>query len=462
MFTVNVKGQIPINIAIFFLAVSLFFIFIILGLPLQHTAVILLAAVVFVIAFLNTDLALIIVILSMLLSPEVRAGQLSSRNLNIRVEDLFLFIIFFGWMAKMAVKKELGLLRRNPINAPIIVYFTICLISSLVGIISGHLQFKDSFFYLLKYFEYFLIFFMVSNNLRSMRQVKTLVYFLLFTCFIVCVISWFQIPSGERLSAPFESEGGEPNTFAGYLLIMMALMLGLFAYAQGRRQKLLWLSLFGFAFVPFVMTLSREGWVSFIPLLGTFIVLDKKARYPLIALSLAGLIAMPYVLPEKVRHRAEDTFAQEKKYEIFGRKLYVSESTAARIDSWGVAMRRLSRKPFFGYGVPGGKVIDNQYTRVMIETGFLGLFAFLWLLVTLFRLSIKTYRQVQDTFSKGLSLGFICGFMALLVQSLGAAVFILIRVMEPFWFLAALVLTLPEIAIEEKVLVHDRDTAPAA
>jgi len=45
---------------------------------------------------------------------------------------------------------------------------------------------------------------------------------------------------------------------------------------------------------------------------------------------------------------------------------------------------------------------------------------------------------------RGLALGFLAGFIGLLVHSFGAATFIIVRIMEPFWFLAAIVIVLAE------------------
>ena len=445
----NQKGQLSPGVILFLSIAGVVLTFSILNLPFEQSLVTLLAVLFFIIAFLKTDIALIIVILSMLLSPEVRAGQIASRNVNIRAEDLFIFVIFFGWLAQMAVKKELGFMKRNPLNTPILLYLAVCVISSLMGLIQGRIIFKDSFFYLLKYFEYFLIFFLVGNNLKTYKQAKVFIFFILFTCFIVCCLAWLQVPSGERLSAPFESEGGEPNTFAGYLLLMLALILGLFFYSKTQAKKLLFLSFFGFAAVPFLLTMSREGWISFFPMLLGFVALNKKSRLPLSVVIIVGLILMPYFLPKRVHERARDTFAEEKSYQVFGKKVHVSESFAARIDSWDVAFNKLIQKPVLGHGIPGGGVIDNQYTRVMIETGLVGFSIFMWLIILLFRLAFKTFVTAQDDFAKGIALGFICGMIGMMTQSFGAAVFILIRVMEPFWFLAAIVVTLPEVMAEE-------------
>ena len=127
----NHRGQIPIGLVALLFVLGVGVIFITIAMPFQQSLILLLAVVFFLIAFLKTDLALVIIILSMLLSPELRAGQVASRNIKVRAEDLFIFVIFLGWLAQMAVKKELGLMKRNPLNVPILLFITICLISSL-------------------------------------------------------------------------------------------------------------------------------------------------------------------------------------------------------------------------------------------------------------------------------------------------------------------------------------------
>ena len=50
---------------------------------------------------------------------------------------------------------------------------------------------------------------------------------------------------------------------------------------------------------------------------------------------------------------------------------------------------------------------------------------------------------------------FLAGFIGLLFHSIGSNTFIIIRVMEPFWFLAALVVSLPKLLVREKISQHD-------
>jgi O-antigen ligase len=412
----------------------------------ENSVVIVIALLVFILAFLKTDFALCILIFSMLFSPEIGAGGgVIGRSVVVRAEDLFLVVIFFGWFAKMAVNKELGLVRVNPLNRPIAVYIFACVLSSLLGVWRGGLQFKSSVFYVFKYIEYFLIFFMVADNLKNERQARFFVSMILLAGFLVCLFGLSQIPGGERVTAPFEgNEGGEPNTFAGYLLILQALILGFLLHSPSPRRKLLMAGFLVIAFVVFVFTLSRGGWLGFIPMILTVIAFNRRHRLTLILTLGVAALLVPFFLPQKVHQRLQDTFVQDRSYHVMGVNISLSESAGERIDAWKVGWREWKQRPFLGFGIPGGNVIDNQYMRVLTETGTFGLAAFFWLIGTVFVVCVRVYRTMDDDpFARAVSMGLAAGLAGILLQSLSSADFILIRVMEPFWFLAAIVVMLP-------------------
>ena len=83
--------------------------------------------------------------------------------------------------------------------------------------------------------------------------------------------------------------------------------------------------------------------------------------------------------------------------------------------------------------------MDAMYPRVLTETGLLGLVAFLVLIGSLFRMGIASYRHATDPFSRGVALGFLLGLGSLLAHAVGSNAFLIVRIMEPFWLFAALV-----------------------
>ena len=416
-------------------------------LPITLPGIIILALIIGIISFINTDIALIILIFSMLLSPEFGAGGIPGREVVIRVDDIFLILIFFGWLTKMAVNKELGLLRYNPLNMPIIIYIFIIFLATLLGSLQGHVNMKSGIFFIFKYSEYFLLFFLVVNNLKGIRQIKIFIFLLLSTSFIVSAYAWYLKLSGySRVAAPFDvSQGsGEPNTLAGYLLLMMALIIGLIIYSKSINQRIALSGLLCFMVPPFLFTLSRGTWLAFFPMFITMIVLAKKARFILILSLLIIIVLLPIVAPQSVKERVDVTFESGKTYTVFGKELTIAESGAARIDTWIRVINKWSKHPVLGYGVTGAGFIDAQYPRVLGETGLIGFLAFLWIIATIFKEGLKNFNFVEDEWAKGLTLGFLAGFMGLLFQGISVSTFIIVRIMEPFWFLTAIVIMLPE------------------
>lgn len=440
------RGQTFVGLIGLLVFATAFLLLILIGVPLKIAGVAVVGCFVLFVSFLNTDIALIILIFSMLLSPEMRTGAVTGREVTVRADDIFIILIFLGWMAKMAVNKEIGLLRNTELNAPILIYALVCVTATFLGILAGNQKLKTSFFYVLKYVEYFIIYFMVSNNLKNLGQARRFIFFILLTCFFVCLYAAISGPVEGRMSAPFEGAGGEPNTFAGYLILMMSLIIGMMMYPESGSQRTMLLVLLGLAGVVFLLTLSRSGWVAFIPAFFTFIALNRQYRLILVIVLVAGIFILPLVAPKQVQKRVHDTFTPWKTYKVMGAKIGIDESAASRIDSWKSGIETWTKRPILGFGVPAGTVVDNQYTRVLTETGTVGFLVFMWMVLSTLRIAYRNFWLVEGSnFAQGVIMGFIAGLMGLLAQSATAATFIIIRIMEPFWFVAAIVVMLPEL-----------------
>jgi len=408
--------------------------------------------ILFVVSFVSSQAALYILIFSMLLGPEIIVGRTTGaslgRGLTLRLDDFILVIIGFGWLARMAIHKELGLFLKTPLNKPIAFYIVACLISTLVGALMGRVDLKTGFFFVLKYFEYVIIYFMVVNHVHEKKQIQYLLWALLFTCVVVSIFGIAQIPGGERVSAPFEGARGEPNTFGGYLLFMMALTIGLFLTSNLWRDRLIYGGIAVVAFIPFLFTESRASYLAFFPMLLAFAWLSDKRKVIIISL-LFFAILFPLIAPQKVKDRVAYTFtqqAQSGQIQVGGLK--VDTSTSARLISWNEALRDTVSHPILGFGVTGYYFVDAQYPRVLVETGIIGMFSFILLMAAIFKQGKMVLGGSSEVFYKGLSMGFVAGFIGLLVHAVGANTFIIVRIMEPFWFVLAMVVMIPELETE--------------
>ncbi len=437
--------------------------FVLLGLALMiptlspiKTFALVAAMVIFITSFISTTFALYILIFSMLLSPEFIVGATGAssmgRGVTLRFDDFILAIIGFSWLAKMSINKELGLFLRTPLNRPIAYYIIICLVSTLLGAIFGRLQLKTGFFYLLKYFEYMIVYFMVVNHIENKKQVRNYLWAMLITCMIVSVIGITQIPGGGRVTAPFEGAQGEPNTLGGYLVLMISVVIGLFLTTPSFRNKLVYFFFVLLFTIPLFYTQSRSSYLAIVPALLTFIFLAEKRVWVIVVLLLIGT-SLPFIAPKPVKERIVYTFTQGRDrmdvFEFGGIKL--DTSLSARVKSWEWASRDWIKHPFVGFGVTGYRFVDAQYVRVITETGFIGLILFFILIYAIFRQTYTVYKETTESFDRGLSMGFFAGFIGLLFHAIGANTFIIVRIMEPFWFMAAMVLMIPEIKDEEAV-----------
>jgi len=423
-------------------------------------AVLLFAALIIVIAsFLSAEIALYMLIFSMLLSPEFTVGAIGGkaalgRGVTLRFDDILLVIIGFSWFLKTAIRKELGLFLRTPLNRPIAYYVMVCLVATLFGLIMGRVKGLTGFFFVLKYFEYFIVYFMVVNHLRDKKQVERFVMTMLIVCLIVCLVAIYQIPAGGRVSAPFEGEVGEPNTLGGYLIFMLSITLGLLLTYGSKKQKGLFAALTVFILISLLATLSRSSWLALGPMFIALIYFSKKRMVIIVPLILITVL-FPFILPSNVKKRALFTFTQPRERgQIKVGGLRVDTSTSARLNSWkNVLTKDFISHPILGYGVTGYSFLDAQYPRVLAETGLVGFVFFVWLLVAVFRNVLYAYRNTADPLFSGLSLGYLVGFVAMLVHAIGANTFIIVRIMEPFWFLTAIIIMIPTIEADELKVV---------
>jgi len=414
------------------------------------------ALLLFTIAFARTDWGIYIVIFSMLLSPQFgeKGGVGAGRGVTLRTEDFVLLVIGLSWLAKTAVNKELNLIARTPLNWPILVYIAANLVATMLGYLTGTIRSWSGYFYVLKYVEYFVIYYMAVNNLRDRAHAWRLVAAAFITAAVVSVIGLAQVPSGERVSAPFEGEAGEPNTFGGYLLFMIAIAAGIAFETTNGRRRAQCMALLGLMAVPFFFTLSRASYLGVIPAVLVIAAFTTRRRF-VVGLILLALVASPvlvYVAPKSVKERISYTFKEERGSEtVRVGKVAFDPSTSARLMSFKAAIAGFAERPVFGWGVTGFGFMDAQYARVLAETGVIGFGAFMWLMWGVWRHARDVYRTRRDPEERGLVIGFLAGFVGLLAHAFGSNTFIIVRIMEPFWLITGIVMMIPALEAKEQL-----------
>ena len=420
-----------------------------------HSLVLVILLLLFVCTFIWPEAGLFVVIFSMLLSPEIIAGDVggmatTGRGFSLRLEDFLLVFIGLSWFARTALDKTTGLFRKTPLNQPIAAYILISFVATLWGKITGDVKGIAGFFFVLKYFEYMIVFFMVVNYVNTEDQAKRLLLCLFLTCFIVSVYGLIQIPGGGRVSAPFEGEIGEPNTFGGYLLFMGALAVALIDHLKDLRVRLGLAVLLVVLIISLLYTQSRASYLAVIPAYLVVSFFSRRRFYFLAGLIVATALS-PVIVPRVAKERMAYTFTQpEERGQIQFGKLRLDTSASARIIGFREALLAWRKSPLLGYGVTGFRFMDAQYPRILVETGIVGMLSFIWLIYALFLTGVSTWLKAQNNLLRGLSVGLIAGLVGLIVHAIGANTFIIVRIMEPFWFVVGIVIALNSIHEESR------------
>jgi O-antigen ligase len=169
-----------------------------------------------------------------------------------------------------------------------------------------------------------------------------------------------------------------------------------------------------------VMSFTRAAWASFIAALPMLIFFSKnRAR-----------LVMP-VLAITIIAAAFSSIIYFGAYgEITEKKEYGFSSWHFRTHyAWPASMKAVEEKPLLGWGLGNNlyaltkaaklkATSHNDYLLILVETGLIGLSLYLWLLVSLFRKTIKGIRIAEDEQSRMLCVSALAIFVAYLVGSL--------------------------------------------
>jgi hypothetical protein len=403
-------------------------------------------------AFFSPKLSLFLIVFSMLLSPEIGLGQLMpARHIVIRYDDILMVVIFISWFARTAMDKGAAFIVDTPVHKPILLYTVLCVVSTGLGVLRGDVNAKIAFFYVLKYVQYFLLYFMTVNIVQSKEEVRRYVRAGAMVALLVTVYAYyyyFSSPGNSRATAPFEAPVGnpdeaEPASLGGYYLIVIGILLG---FVSQSPLKISLLAMAGLAAMlpAFLVTYSRASYIGIVAMVPAFLLISARRRvFMIIVLLAAALGAM--LTPEisvRVADRVRSTFVGDlatRKVELLGVSVNLEESAYLRYNSLRrVLTERLPAHPLLGWGVTGIGLGDNQYALILGELGIVGFFVFWWMIYRIFYSVRAVYKEYEDFWVKAVAAGFMTALAGLLFQGLGVNTFIVVRIMEPFWFLTAL------------------------
>jgi len=415
-------------------------------------------------AFLYPRFGLLVMMFFMLVSTDIQLDNSMRRAPSIRFEDIILLIVSFGWLLNRARNRSLALFKSVPVNKPVLFMACIIVISTIVGFISDSTPMKRGVLFSLKRLEYFWIYFMTLNIMDSNKEVKIAIKILLILTSLIAVVGaiqfFFYPMSGLTGGGATATSGfGRANTLADYYLIAGGVFTGLLIYSKKRNMTIVYLIVCVLCSAAIIMTKSRGAYVSIPPLIITLFLLTRSRKFLMSLIVIFSLFIIysltmifisasssqydnARILVQKHTGDIENQF--ESIRDIATKGVESDSSFYARYSSWVNNIDKILQRPFIGHGVGSVPLsfFDCHHVREIYETGFIGYGIFLWMNLIIFLSILKLFQVATDSFSKGISAGFLGGHVAMLVHGWSIANFYTIMNMEVFWFLIALLMIL--------------------
>jgi hypothetical protein len=401
----------------------------------------------------------------MLLSPRIPIMEVPGRSVDLRIDDFLVIAVFFAWVVYISTNKDWKGFVKTPLDVPLIILLSIYLISTLFGIMRGNIKAIKAIFYILKYFEYFIIYWLTVNIIHSTKEIPRFLTAGLITCMIVTIFCYSLMGRVDRIYAPFDrpmdQAGGEPATLGGYLLIMIALALSFYITMETKTRY--YFALFVFLMPPLILTLSRASIYALGVLIVTTLTIAPRRKVPLFIMIVFGIVFFPILAPsvykpmmERMAYTFKSTDPQSTGYKIGGSNIRIEGSASARVENWKRCFTEwLPNRPFLGAGITGVGLVDAQFPLFLGEIGLLGFMSFIFVIFIIYTTSWHILKNSVSNMNKGLSLGLITATTALLFQSAAVNTFIIVRIMEPFWFLTALVVGVVNSGMDEDLQVRN-------
>jgi putative inorganic carbon (hco3(-)) transporter len=270
--------------------------------------------------------------------------------------------------------------------------------------------------------------------------------------------TWVDPTSSFSKTTRVYSYLGNPNLLAGYLLSAVVLSaVAIFAW-QSWFKKALALTMLVVNGSCLILTFSRGGWIGLLVGVLTLVGLLYywwslqmptfwRRSMPLILLaSLTGLLVLSVLFVEPVRDRVFSIFADRN-----------DSSNNFRKNVWTAVFKMIQDYPILGIG-PGHNAFNKIYPlyqlprysalsaysiflEITVETGFVGLACFLWLIIVTFNtafLQLGRLRELKSVDGFWL-MGAIAAIAGILAHNLFDTVWFRPEVNTVWWLMVALV-----------------------
>jgi len=358
---------------------------------------------------------------------------------------LFVIITMLLWVLKY-FKEEKTIWVNSPLNLPIFLFILIMSISlfeSKFLIVS----LRDYVIFL----SYFLIFFLVINNIENEKEFYSFIKLFFIISFIISIytlIQYYGLDPYLRELGALTSTIGQKNWISNYLTLIFPMIFSFFLLEEIKKNKILLFLLLSIIYTNIMICQSRGIWISISLTLifaiyivikfNIFEIFKKNKKWLIILLSTFLIITIIYSTDNPLNkslltlpQRALSTFDEK------------DLSINTHFVTWKNTLQMIKDKPLLGSGIGTFKMnyldyqakffkdnpdyikyhtfsreAHNEYLQFGAELGLLGLGLFIAIIFIFYSTVLNFLKKEQNTKNKLVCWGLIMGISCFLIHSL--------------------------------------------
>ena len=372
---------------------------------------------------------LVLILFFVALYPKFPLLGVPGTFVAVRLEDFVIAIAIFYWGLTALRQKYL------PIHRSILLYLVTGFVSVFCAVfVTKTAGLNLGLLHALRRVEYMAMFAVGFNALQNRNQLHFLIRSFLLISLLVSIFGLGQQFLGWPVISTTNSEfskglaltlgeGARINsTFAGHYdlaafsIFPLLLVIALLTLPQIRHKWLL-ISIGSLAYWTMLLSASRVTFAAFYITTAFFMLLIRKKLWliPLILLGIFSILASPQLLGryrELLINHVQAAADEEIPDALKPPAIPEDRSFNIRLKAeWPRALRAFYQNPLLGTGFSSvGLAVDNDYLRVLAETGLFGLAAFGLVLLRIFKTSLPYFRPPSsptDAFVIATSLGLV-------------------------------------------------------